>query len=50
MSHMAASVGKSRTAVLRRSEQTRFIVCERRRSGRIPRAIARAATKDWEET
>jgi hypothetical protein len=30
---------KSRTGVLRRIEQTRFIVCEQRRSRRIPRAM-----------
>ena len=41
---LAASVGESRAAVLRRREQTRFIVCERRRSGRIPRVIARGAS------
>ena len=30
---------ESRTVVLRRSEQTRFIVCKRRRSRRIPSAM-----------
>jgi hypothetical protein len=36
---VAASVGKSRAAARRRSEQTRFIVCERRRRRRIPSAM-----------
>ena len=34
---------ESRAAVLRRSERRRTFLCERRRSRRIPRAIARAA-------
>ena len=39
----AASVGKSRTAVLRRREPRRCLLGERRRRSRIQRAIARAA-------
>jgi hypothetical protein len=65
MTHMAASVGKSRKAVLSRAGAgapapasevsnrhgaSRSFLCKRRRSRRIPCAIARAATKEWEET
>ena len=46
MIRIAASVGKSRAAVLRRSERRRSFLCERRRSRRIPRA----AQVKWEET
>jgi len=41
----AASVGKSRAAVLRRRERRRSFLCERQRSRRVDRAIARAALK-----
>jgi hypothetical protein len=39
----AASVGNRAPAVLRRSEQRRFFLCERRRSRRTPARDARAA-------
>ena len=44
---LAASVGKSRTAVLRRNEQRRSFLCERRRSRRIPRFAPPICRRRW---
>jgi hypothetical protein len=47
MGVLAASVGKSRTAVLRRNEQRRSFLYERRRSRRIPRFAPPICRRRW---